>query len=149
MRKRRRDRVDREPLLWKYNKVVFHQLSNGWQVILILASRSASSQALHIILHPQMGDMMVTLAVRGEEAVERRKEAKLAALGTTATSYGTWKIEPWKKVSWDRLSGIDFMLCCTFAWVIVQIMSSIAGRPVSSYFGARNPQQMTRLVVAT
>lgn len=49
---------------------------------------------------------MAIQEVQDGEVVEHNKEDK-AGSGVTEISYGTWRIAPWKKDSWDKASGIE------------------------------------------
>jgi hypothetical protein len=91
---------------WSSSKEESLQPSKESQVTSIPPSPYVYSQVLLITHRRQMDFLMVILQARGDEEVELLKVDRLAT-GTTATSSETWRIAHWKRVLWDKVSGIE------------------------------------------
>jgi len=91
----------KELLQWKYNKVVFQSLSKEWLVTWTLTHQSVFSQVPRIIHHLLREHPMEILAVQEEGAAELLKEARVDR-GTIGILF-----EIWRKVSWDKVNGIE------------------------------------------
>jgi hypothetical protein len=96
------EQADSEQPLWIHNKVEFLPRSNGLPVISIQMLRSGYSQALPIILHPQM-DIASLPRVLDAVAVG------LALVIEIAISFAPWKMVLSAMVLLDKLSGIRFL----------------------------------------